>query len=71
MMTKDLIRASCGCHFHIRWSGQTYLDWQPFESRAEANAEASHLARPGETFSIEVADGACPQCIKFKSGKAS
>jgi hypothetical protein len=70
-MTKDLIRASYGRHFHIRWSGQTCLDWQPFESRAEANAEASHLARPGEIFSIEAVDETCPQCIKFKSGKAS
>jgi hypothetical protein len=49
-------------HYHIRWSGKTTLDWEPFHVRADAEARAKELAGLGETYAIEETDGTCPQC---------
>jgi hypothetical protein len=49
-------------HYHIRWSGAASLDWDRFDSREEAEANAAHLIRPGETYTIEELDGTCPRC---------
>lgn len=52
-------------HYHIRWSGSK-VDWEPFGTRHEAEQAASQLARPGETFTLELADDkACMPCLKF------
>jgi hypothetical protein len=49
-------------HYHIHWSGKDSLDWESFASRADAQASARELVRPGETYTIEERDEACPRC---------
>lgn len=49
-------------HYHIRWSGKRELDWESFDSRAEAEAGARELVRLGETFTIEEHGEGCPRC---------
>jgi hypothetical protein len=45
--------------YHIRWSGKTTLDWEPFSTSAETETSAKQLMRLGETYTIEEHDGAC------------
>lgn len=52
-------------HYHIRWSNAA-LDWERFGTRAEAEASATELARPDETYAIEELDGDCPRCQDLK-----
>ena len=47
-------------HFHIRWRGEAQLDWQCFESRADATERAVSLAQPDEEFAIEEISARCP-----------
>jgi hypothetical protein len=54
-------------HYHIRWSDKAPLDWQCFATLAEAEATARELVRPGETYTFEEQDGACPRCRGFKA----
>ena len=56
-------------HYHIRWSWRTALDWQCFNTRAEADARAKELVRREETYAIEEHDGACPRCRAAKELK--
>ena len=49
-------------HYHIRWSSKAALDWESFNTRAEAEDGASQLVRPGETYIIEEHDSACQRC---------
>ena len=51
-------------HYHIRWSTKAVLDWEAFESRAEAEKAAQQLVRHGETYAIEERDEHCPRCWK-------
>ena len=68
-----------GSHYHIRWSGKQTLDWERFDTRAEAEASANLLALPGERYSIEENGESCPQCrsllrkmpVRDSSGEAS
>ena len=55
--------ANDGSHFHIHWSGKPTVDWEPFSSRAEAEASAKHLALPGETYTVEEHGKSCLQCM--------
>ena len=48
-------------HYHIRWSGDV-LDFEPFDSRAEAEAGAKQMVRPGETYTIEEHGADCAKC---------
>ena len=57
-------------HYHIRWSGKTTLDWERFSERAEAEASARQLMRPGEAYTIEEHDGTCPRCQETMKRKA-
>ena len=52
-------------HYHIRWSNAA-LDWERFDTQAEAEASAKQLARPDETYTIEEFEGACPRCPDVK-----
>ena len=57
-------------HYHIRWSDRTSLDWQCFNTHAEAAARAKQLVRREETYTIEEHGEACPRCrdaMKLKS----
>ena len=49
-------------HYHIRWSGQNRLDWERFDSDADAVVAARQLKRLGETFTIEERDESCENC---------
>jgi hypothetical protein len=49
-------------HFHITWSSKATPDWEPFTSRAEAEAAATAMVRPGESFEVQEADGDCSVC---------
>jgi hypothetical protein len=39
-------------HYHIWWSGGV-LDWEAFDSRAEAEAGAEQMVRLGESYVME------------------
>lgn len=52
-------------HYHIRWSTTPILDWLRFDTRAEADAGAKELARPGETYTIDEFDGTCARCAEL------
>ena len=49
-------------HYHIRWSGKEALDWEAFDSRADAEIGAAQLVRFGETYTIEERDQDCARC---------
>jgi hypothetical protein len=42
------------------------LDWEPFETRAEAEAVAKQLVRYGETYKIEEFDESCARCAEVR-----
>src|SRR5215472_10686905 len=53
-------------HFHIRWSQGSTLDWEPFQSQADAEATAKQLAGPHESYGIEHRQhGTCERCATF------
>lgn len=53
-------------HYHIRWSSKQLLDWEAHPSRADAEARANNLVRPGETYTIEEHNESCPRCWNLK-----
>lgn len=57
-------------HYHIRWSGKTELDWEGFDTRANAEASAKYLVRPGETYIIEEHGQSCARCAALHSKTA-
>lgn len=48
-------------HYHIRWSDGV-LDWEPFESRSDAEIGAKQMVRLGETYAIEEYGVDCEKC---------
>jgi hypothetical protein len=48
-------------HYHIRWA-ESEIDWQAFQTKNEAVAEAERLKRWNEKYSIEERDGGCERC---------
>ena len=55
----DRIHAS---HYRIRWSDKATLDWESFDTSADAEASAKKLMQSGETYTIEEHDGDCARC---------
>jgi hypothetical protein len=53
---------SLAYHWHIRWSRQTPLDFEPFGSPQEADFCARQMVLPGETYTIEKCDRDCVRC---------
>lgn len=49
-------------HYHICFA-DSKIDWQAFKTKEEAVAEAEHLKRPNENYSIEERDGNCERCL--------
>jgi len=70
--TPDLLGAREMTHYHIRWSGNVPLDWQRFDTPAEAVAGAKQLVRFGETYTIEEHDASCSRCraLRVKADKS-
>ena len=58
-------------HYHIHWSGKATLDWESFDTSAEAEKSAKQLARIGETYAIEEHGEACPRCLDVSKLKFS
>ena len=56
-------------HFHILWIGKENLDWECFETLAEALQRGAELALPGESFTIEEVSANCP-LLKKRQGSA-
>jgi hypothetical protein len=54
-------------HFHIHWIKKKILDWEPFNTHADAQARAQELAGPNEIFTVEELSVKCPVC----GGKAA
>lgn len=53
-------------HFHIHWSGQENIDWQRFDSYADAETAARELVQHYETYAIETFENdACERCQSF------
>jgi|KBSMisStandDraft_5_1062788.scaffolds.fasta_scaffold1985135_1 hypothetical protein len=52
-------------HYHIRWA-DSKIDWQVFQTKDEAVAEAEHLKRPNESYHIEERDGNCERCLQHQ-----
>jgi hypothetical protein len=57
-------------HYHIRWSGNVPLDWECFNTYADAEARAKQLLRQDETYSIEEYDETCPRCRAAMEAKS-
>lgn len=49
-------------HYHIRWTGSEAMDWEPFDTQAEAEERAKKLSRFGETYTIEELGEGCTRC---------
>jgi hypothetical protein len=49
-------------HFHIHWIRKKILDWEPFNTHADAQARAQELAGPNEIFTVEELSVKCPVC---------
>jgi len=49
-------------HFHIRWEGVKRLDWEPFETREQAESRAKELVQSGESFVLEEHGKNCTRC---------
>jgi hypothetical protein len=47
-------------HFHIHWCGKEEIDWECFDTHADAKMRALELAQPGEEFEIEEISVQCP-----------
>ena len=54
-------------HFHIHWIKKKILDWEPFNTHADAQARAQELAGSNEIFTVEELSVKCPVC----GGKAA
>jgi hypothetical protein len=57
-------------HYHIRWSGNVPLDWECFNTYANAEASAKQLLRQGETYTVEEHDETCPRCRAAMEAKS-
>jgi hypothetical protein len=51
-------------HYHIRWAGSK-IDWQAFQTKDDAVAEAEHIKRPNENYNVEERDGNCEECLSL------
>ena len=51
-------------HYHIRWA-DSKIDWQAFQTKEEAVAEAERLKRLNETYTIEERNGDCERCLRL------
>jgi hypothetical protein len=57
-------------HYHIRWANSK-IDWQAFQTRDEAVAEAERLKRVNESYDIEERDDNCERCQKLNPSNSN
>jgi len=58
-------------HYHIHWSGKAGLDWECFDTSVDAEASASKLIRPDETYTIEEYGPDCTRCTGVLKAKSA
>src|SRR5438105_9381012 len=51
-----------GVHYHIRWAQIPLMDWESFNTRVDAEAAATILARTCEKYRIEEQGEGCQRC---------
>ena len=56
-----------GIHYHICWSFDSSLDWQPFQTEEEATEIARRIKKSAESYTIVERDGECERCREFNS----
>jgi hypothetical protein len=56
-------------HYHIHWARVVPLNWERFNTSAEAEASARLFVLPGETYAIEEQGEACQRCRDAGKGK--
>lgn len=49
-------------HYHIHWFGKATLDWESFDTSADAEVSAKKLMQSGETYTIEEHNRDCLRC---------
>jgi len=57
-------------HYHVHWSRVVALNWERFNTRAEAEARAELSALQGETYAIEEHGEVCQRCRDAERGKS-
>ena len=57
-------------HYHIHWARVVPLNWERFNTIAEAEASAGLFVLPGETYAIEEQGEACQRCRDAEKGKS-
>lgn len=57
-------------HYHIRWSRVVPLNWECFNTRADAEASAALFVLQGETYAIEENGEECQRCRDAERGKS-
>jgi hypothetical protein len=56
-------------HYHIRWAQIPLLDWEPFNTRSDADSAAQLLARLAEKYTIEEHGEGCQRCREARNAK--
>ena len=56
-------------HYHIRWSGDTRVDWDRFTTAEEAKCCADQMVRSGEDYAVEKFDDDCVRCEELRRSK--
>ena len=54
-------------HYHIRWTHNGVIDWEPFMTEKAADENAKRLARRGEPYEIKEYDKDCERCAATKN----
>jgi hypothetical protein len=49
-------------HYHIRVSGAEAMEWEPFNTREEAEDAAQKRIRAGQTYTVEELGEGCTRC---------
>ena len=63
-------RKSETLHYHIHWSRVAPLNWECFNTRADAEASAALFVLQGETYAIEEHGEACQRCRDAETAKS-
>ena len=58
-------------HYHICWSRVVPLNWECFNTHADAEASAELFILQGETYTIEEHGEECPQCKAAMNQKSA
>ena len=57
-------------HYHIHWPRLVPLNWECFNTRADAEASAALVVLQGETYAIKEHGEACQRCGYAETAKS-